>query len=157
MLHRLLTVTLDGLKHATAHPLAREIRFQMVLFGLKVLRYSAAMGYRAQWRLKDQILTAALTWFFFAPRWTFGGNKLQLKAEMRLLSDVLIALQNVKSIGQRAVNMLTSLQPKEELLIILLENEQTRLTVWLDPLGNGSSNVLKEPSEVSRRYVISSK
>jgi phosphatidylinositol 4-kinase A len=129
----------------------------MILFGLKVLRYSTAMSYRAQWRLKDQILTAALSWFFFAPRWTFGGNRLQLKAEMRLLSDVLIALQNVKSIGQRAVNVLTSLQPKEELLIVLLETEQTRLTVWLDPLGYGSSNVLKEPSEVSLLHVISIK
>ena len=107
------------------------------------------MGFRAQWRLKDQILDAALSWFTFAPRWTFGGNRLQLKAEMRLLSDVLVALQNVRGIGQKAVNTLTSLQPKGDLLTVLIENEQTRLSVWLDPLGNGSSSVPKEPSEVS--------
>src|SRR5438552_4074944 len=58
MFHRMLGATLDGLKHSTGHPLARELRCQLILFGLKVLRYSTAMGYRAQWRLKDNILNA---------------------------------------------------------------------------------------------------
>lgn len=150
--HRLLHITLNGLKHATGHPLARELRFQLVLFGLKVLRYSTATSAVAEWRLKDQILSAALSWFSFAPRWSFGGNRLQLKAEMRLLSDVGAALHNVRAIGARSVGPMTSLHMKEELLNVLLENEQARLSVWLNPLGHpnhGAIHVTKEPSEVS--------
>jgi len=99
--------------------------------------------------LKDQILDAALSWFSFAPRWSFGGNRLQLKAEMRLMADVASALLNVRLIGLKSVGPLTSLLPKEELLTVLLENEQTRLTVWLNPLGGGSNTVYKDPSDVS--------
>jgi phosphatidylinositol 4-kinase len=149
MFHRMLGTTLGGLKHSTGHPLARELRCQLLLFALKVLRYSTATGYRAQWRLKDNILDAALTWGAFPPRLSFGGNRLQLKAEMRLLSDVQMALQSIKSIGQKTVGALVSLQPKEDLFLILLENEQTRLTVWLDPLHTTPSTAPKEPAEVS--------
>jgi phosphatidylinositol 4-kinase len=147
--HRLLRITLEGLKHSTGHPLAREIRCQIILFGLKVLRYSTSVSAVVQWRLKDQILDAALSWFSFAPRWSFGGNRLQLKAEMRLMADVASALLNVRPIGLKSVGPLTSLLPKEELLTVLLENEQTRLTVWLNPLGGGSNTVYKDPSDVS--------
>ncbi len=35
---RLLRLTLEALRHSTGHPLAREIRLQMILFGLKVLK-----------------------------------------------------------------------------------------------------------------------
>jgi phosphatidylinositol 4-kinase A len=131
------------------HPLAREIRFQMVLFGLNVLRYSTGVSAVVQWRLKDQILSAALSWFSFAPRWSFGGNRLQLKAEMRLMADVAASLLNVRHIGFKSAGPLTSLLAKEELLTVLLENEQTRLAVWLNPLGGGTNSVHKDPSDVS--------
>jgi phosphatidylinositol 4-kinase A len=150
---RLLNITLEGLKHATGHPLAREIRFQIVLFGLKVLRYSTSITPGAKYVLKDQILSAALSWFSFAPHWSFGGNRLQLKAEMRLLADVSAALQNVAKIGQKPTIMSNPLQAKESLLQTLIESEQSRLNVWLYPLndarnpnrGQGS----RPPSEVS--------
>jgi phosphatidylinositol 4-kinase A len=147
--HRLLQVTLDGLIHSTNHPLAREIRFQIILFGLKVLRYSTRVSAVVQWRLKNHILSAALSWFSFAPRWSFGGNRLQLKAEMRLMADVAAALLNVRPIGLKSVGPLTSLLAKEELLTVLLENEQTRLAVWLNPLGGGTNSIHKDPSDVS--------
>jgi phosphatidylinositol 4-kinase A len=69
--HRLVRITLEGLKHTTGHPLAREVRFQVVLFCLKVLTYSTGLDAAASWRLKDQILTGALTWFSFPPRYVF--------------------------------------------------------------------------------------
>jgi hypothetical protein len=102
----------------------------------------------AQWRLKDRILSAALSWVSFAPRWSFGGNRLQLKAEMGVLADVLAALRDVKDIGARTVRAMHSFQPKEDLLNVLLENEQARLKVWLFPLGDGSGYTPKEPHEV---------
>jgi len=66
--HRLIIVTLDGLKHSAGHPLAREFHFQVVLFGLNVLRYCTGLNQEARWRLKDAILSAALSWFAHPPR-----------------------------------------------------------------------------------------
>jgi phosphatidylinositol 4-kinase len=151
---RLLRATLNGLEHSTGHPLAREIRFQAVLFGLKVLKYSTGLPAAGSWRLKNQILTAALSWFSFAPRWSFGGNRLQIKAEAQLLYDVAGALHSVSSIGAHAKGAMGSLQAKEELLIQLLENEHARLTVWLFPLNaysdrSSKAGGAKDPAEVS--------
>ncbi len=151
---RLLYVTLSGLKkHATNHPLAREVRFQIVLFSCSVLRYGTALTAVGQWRLKTQILDAALSWFAFAPQFSFGGNRLQLKAETRLLSDVATALKSVDFIGPKEPISLKKLKDKEELLLALMQNEQSRLKVWLHPLQNVSdplvTNVqLNEPTEM---------
>jgi phosphatidylinositol 4-kinase len=98
--------------------------------------------------MKDQILSAALGWFSFPPRWSFGSNRLQIKAETKLLADVAVALHNVRNIGVTSNGPLKSLLPKEELLNILLESEQAKLTVWLTPLGEAKYGP-KEPSEVS--------
>lgn len=151
---RLLNVTLEGLKNSTGHPLAREIRFQVVLFGLKVLRHSTALDVPSRFLLKDRILSAALSWFTFAPRWSFGGNRLQLKAEVRLLTDVSVALRNVAMTEQKPTPLLKSLQAKESLLQTLIESEQWRLTVWLYPLHDpretyGAGHPTKPPTEVS--------
>lgn len=140
---RLLDVTLNGLKHATGHPLAREIRFQIILFGLKVLRHSIALDFSTRCLLKDRILSAALTWFNFAPCWSFGGNRLQLKAETRLLADVSAALKNVQMMGDKPTSLTKSLQAKENLLHLLIDSELVRLTVWLHPL-----NTSREPLPV---------
>jgi len=130
---RLLNITLDGLKHSTGHPLAREIRFQIVLFALTVLGHSVALGFNEKCLLKERILSAALSWFKFPPQWSFGGNRLQLKAEMRLLADVSDALRSTQMSGQKLSPLLKSIQAKESLLHILIESEQTRLIVWLYP------------------------
>ena len=70
--HRLIQKTLQGLKEASAHPLAREFHFQIVLFAIKILRYSDDLGELAKWRLKDNILSAALAWFTHSPRYVSG-------------------------------------------------------------------------------------
>jgi phosphatidylinositol 4-kinase A len=137
---RLLDVTLDAVKTAAPHPMAREIRFQIVLFGLKVLRASTTIGAIAQWRLKEKILLAGLGWFKYSPRWSFGSNTLQLKTEIRLLSDVVAALKHVEFIGAHSVGNIKSLKAKEQLLELLLENEQARLSVWVYPLGGSQRN-----------------
>lgn len=131
---RLLNVTLEGLKRATGHPLTRELRFQIILFSLQVLKHSIALTNGERSVLKDRILTAALTWFSFAPHWTFGGNRLQLKAESRLLADVSAALRSTQIQSQMPVSLLKTIQDKEDLLQALIESEQTRLTTWLYPL-----------------------
>jgi hypothetical protein len=67
-------------------------------------------------------------------RWSFGGNRLQLKAEDKIISDVLTALTKVSDVGCNTRWPYTSLQAKQDLLQVLLENERTRLRVWLYPL-----------------------
>ncbi|KAH7626399.1 putative STT4 protein [Sordaria sp. MPI-SDFR-AT-0083] len=131
---RLLEVTLTAMKLSHPHPMAREIRFQTVLFGLRVLATSTTMATTAQWRLKDLVLSAGLSWFCAAPCWSFGSNVLQLKTEITLISDVLMALKMTTTVGAQTVGK-KSLASKERLLQLLLENEQSRLIVWVQPLG----------------------
>jgi phosphatidylinositol 4-kinase len=139
---RLLNVTLDALKRSTSHPLAREIRFQIILFGLKVLRHSVGLDFGARCLLKDQILSSALSWFSFPPRWSFGGNRLQLKAETQLLVDVSTALRNVQMVTDKPAALIKSMQAKEGLLQALIESELSRLAVWLYPLSEPQETYL---------------
>lgn len=67
-------------------------------------------------------------------RWSFGGNRLQIKAEDKVLNDVILALRSVAPIGASGSGPYKSLQAKQDLLQILLENERSRLRVWLFPL-----------------------
>ncbi|KAL2137056.1 hypothetical protein VTI74DRAFT_9662 [Chaetomium olivicolor] len=133
---RLLDVTLEAVKESTPHPIAREIRFQLVLFGLNVLRTSTTMGAIAQYRLKDQILSAGLGWFDSPPSWSFGSNILQLKTEIRLMEDVMAGLEETSSVGGQTVGSLKSLALKEKLLSVLLESEWSRLHVWVRPIDS---------------------
>ncbi|CEI64923.1 Phosphatidylinositol 4-kinase stt4 [Fusarium venenatum] len=143
---RMLDLTLEAMKQSATHPMAREIRFQLILFGLRVLKSSTTLKPAAQWRLKERILTAGLSWFRSAPKWSFGGNLLQMKTEIRLISDVLAALQLVSFIGAQTVGNVKSLQSKEQLLDLMLRNEQTRLIVWVNPLNNPSNQALTQPA-----------
>ncbi|KPA44136.1 phosphatidylinositol 4-kinase [Fusarium langsethiae] len=143
---RMLDLTLEAMKQSATHPMAREIRFQLILFGLRVLKSSTTLKPAAQWRLKERILTAGLSWFSSAPKWSFGGNLLQMKTEIRLISDVLAALQLVSFIGAQTVGNVKSLQSKEQLLDLMLRNEQTRLIVWVNPLNNPSNQALTQPA-----------
>lgn len=133
---RLIGSTVLGLLKTQGHPLAREIHFRIVLLGLKVLGHLSPRdsGAAASWKLKDQILSAALSWFRHPPRWSFGGNRLQIKAEDKILSEVTAALRSVSGIAAHAQGSYKSLQSKQDLVQILVENERSRLRVWLFPL-----------------------
>lgn len=144
---RMIDLTLDAIKDCTPHPMARELRFSLVLFGLKVLRSSTAIGATGQWRLKEKILSAGLSWFRFSPRWSYGSNLLQLKTEVRLITDLLAALKLVAFIGAHTVGNVKSLQDKEQLLQLLLENEQARLAVWISPTNQHGAHL---PPHISK-------
>ncbi|KAJ5566247.1 hypothetical protein N7535_007885 [Penicillium sp. DV-2018c] len=131
---RLIGSTATELSKTKGHPLAREIHFRIVLLGVKVLRHLSPRNSSASWKLKDQILSAALSWFKHPPRWSFGGNRLQIKAEDRVLNEVTAALRTVAGIAAHVNGPYKSLQAKQELLQILVDNERSRLRVWLFPL-----------------------
>lgn len=131
---RLMHITLDSMGTCAGHPLAREAYFHIILLGLRILCHFTSLRNAVKWRLKDRILSAGLAWFATAPKWSFGGNRLQIKAETHVLSDVQAYLQTVTNIGSRAEGALKSLQGKQELFSLFLASEQTRLMVWLFPL-----------------------
>jgi phosphatidylinositol 4-kinase len=66
---RLINVTLDALAKTRAHPLARECHFYVILLGLRILRASTDLDRTNLWRFKDRLLSAALAWFAFPPRY----------------------------------------------------------------------------------------
>ena len=92
--------------------------------------------------MKDAILSAGLAWFAHQPRWSFGGNRLQLKAEVRLMGDVDAALRVIAPFFKKAGGTLQSLASKQDLLTLLLEDEQMRLVVWLYPLDHSRRHFL---------------
>ncbi|KAF2764800.1 phosphatidylinositol-4-kinase [Teratosphaeria nubilosa] len=139
---RLMRITMLAMKHMVTQPLAREVHFHIVLLSTRVLRYATRPTIFAQWRLKDAILSAGLSWFARSPRWSFGSNRLQLKAEIKLLNDVISSLQAVTGICARPTKSLASLQSKQELLVLLLQHEIGRLNVWITPLGSDSKGGL---------------
>lgn len=131
---RLVSSTVVALANTQSHPLAREIHFRIIVFGLKILQNLRPRNGPATWKLKDQILSAALSWFKHTPRWSFGGNRLQIKAEDKVFADTLSMLRSVTDIGSQSQGSYKSLQAKEDLLQILIEHERSRLRVWLFPL-----------------------
>lgn len=158
---RLLNLTLDGVKHATGHPSTRELRLHIVFFALGVLRHSISLTHAERTILRDRILSAGLTWFSFSPRWSFGANKLQVKAERRLLTDIASSLHNIKAQNHRFSTLTKAITAKETLLLTLLESEQARLTTWLNPLGEagamyGGINGSKAQAEVCNQISNSS-
>lgn len=59
---------------------------------------------------------------------------MQIKAEDKILGDVLSALRSVADIATHVQGSYKSLQSKQELTQLLIENERSRLRVWLFPL-----------------------
>ncbi|EFR01804.1 phosphatidylinositol 4-kinase STT4 [Nannizzia gypsea CBS 118893] len=151
---RLVSETLTALRDSTGHPLAREIHFHTILFSLKVLHSFSGQSNVGSWKLKDQILSAALSWFGHPPSWSFGGNRLQLKAEDQILHDIESMLETVSWKEVVDSKSRKSLQAKHDLLLILIGNERSRLKIWLSPLdlekksyffyGTGSKTVTEE-------------
>ncbi|KAM5451275.1 Phosphatidylinositol 4-kinase stt4 [Microsporum audouinii] len=133
---RLVSETLIAMRDSTAHPLAREIHFHVILFSLKVLHSCSGQSNVGSWKLKDQILSAGLSWFSHSPRWSFGGNRLQLKAEDQVLHDIESMLETVSWKEVVDSKSRKSLQMKHDLLLILIGNERSRLKVWLSPLDH---------------------
>lgn len=138
---RLMRVTMTTMKDTVSHPLAREVHFHIVLLALDFLKLNTQLDPAAQWRLKDAILSAGLAWFATPPLWSYGSNKLQLKAEVKLLSDVAHAVQRIASVGDRHHAAPYSLQSKQELLQHLLAHESQRLGVWINPLAADSRGI----------------
>lgn len=130
---RMLEKTLHGFIQLNGHPLLREIQFSVVDFALRVLKFSTCINKLYTWKLKDLVLSVGLQWFAKPAAWSFGGNRLQMKAEIQIMKEVLIMLQSVRSPVFGASATRKDPQQKLNLLEALLANEINRLNVWLAP------------------------
>ena len=71
---------------------------------------------------------------------------MQIKAEDKVLSDVVSALVNVSNVACHTLGSYRSLQAKQDLLHTLLENERSRLKVWLYPLDQERKHYMPQSS-----------
>ncbi|PNS17735.1 hypothetical protein CAC42_3130 [Sphaceloma murrayae] len=134
--------TMLALKRPMTQPLARELHFRLFVAGARTLANATILEDEQKWLMKDLILSAGLRWFIPAPRWSFGGNKLQVKAEIKLLADALAAIDSMAGLASGSHGGRKSLRDRHELLVTLLRSEIYRLGVWLTPLDSGRTNVL---------------
>lgn len=138
---RLMHITLDAMSMGCEQPLARESYFHIILLGLRIAHHCTTISSKTRWRLTDRVLTAALAWFAKAPQWSFGGNRLQIKAETHVLADVQAQIDAIGKVTT-AVDIGAKLKAKQDLLSLLVSNELSRLTVWLFPLDGKKNHLI---------------
>src|SRR5690606_7295368 len=128
-------ISMPALKGATGHPLAREPRFQLILLCLQILGYTGTRNLDLQWHMRSIILSGALHWFENNPQWSYGGNRIQIKAEISIMSAIVTILQRTTPQNASPIRK-AELISKQSLLVMLLESEISRLTTWLYPLDS---------------------
>jgi phosphatidylinositol 4-kinase len=164
-LARLMIRSLAAYKKMSTHPLAREVRFSLLLFGFQVLA-SSRMEAVLELRFRDALYTAAFAWFAGRPQWSFGSDRIQVGAEIKLLQDFITAVSDdhirgdhsTTSMHDRAAAWIvpgsTSLQDyisnhrqRVRLLQLLVESEINRLLVWSNP-SNVRDRVFTQPGSL---------
>ncbi|KAG8934422.1 phosphatidylinositol-4- kinase [Tulasnella sp. 417] len=148
LLLRLVLRSCQAFETMSTHPLAREVRFSLLLFGFEALR-SSRMDTFAEHSIREALYKAAFSWFAVRPQWSFGANRVQIDADVKLLNAFLDAVQQD---GVRADHLTTSLTAERHasrasdyiarqkslnnLLRLLVETEIVRLNVWSNPTND---------------------
>lgn len=140
----------------SSHPLAREARFSLIVFGFRLIQGSRLDGL-VEFQLRDALYRMAFAWFAGRPEWSFGSNRLQVRAEMQLFSELLDVLRadqlrasfvitsfppaiaSVRLPGQLSVSeAIRTFSDRRTLLQLLVESELSRFAVWANPLADAS-------------------
>ncbi|KAE8220280.1 hypothetical protein CF319_g6168 [Tilletia indica] len=136
----------------SSHPLAREARFSLIIFGFRLLQGSRLDGL-VEYELRAALYRMAFAWFAVSPQWSFGSNYLQIRTEMQLMTEFLEVLKldkvrasylitsypssftGVRLPGQMTVQGSAKLfNERRALLQLLLESELNRFSVWANPV-----------------------
>ncbi|KIP08776.1 hypothetical protein PHLGIDRAFT_29437 [Phlebiopsis gigantea 11061_1 CR5-6] len=145
LMQRITLASTRACHHMSTHPLAREARFSLLLFGFEVLRSSHLDTY-CEHELRDCLYKAAFLWFAVRPQWSFGSSRVQIDTDTKILSEFLSYLQQDTVRGFVPISSLSSSQaaPGSQYykgllknhnvpLRLLVENEVFRLSVWTNP------------------------
>lgn len=153
---RLIQYSGAAVDRMSTHALSREARFTLLNFGFRLIQTSQLEGL-VEYHMRESLYKLGYGWFASSPQWSFGGNRLQLSADMQVLQETLELLQrdvvradqhvtsfpptlsSVRMPGGLTLQEATkSFDEKKRLLQLLVENECSRLSVWANPLNTSS-------------------
>lgn len=153
-LARLMLRSLGAFKKMSTHPLSREVRFSLLLFGFQILA-SSKMESLLEMRFRDALFNCAFAWFAVRPQWSFGSDRIQVGAEIKLLQDFIQCVSEDQIRGDHSTSSMHDRQPawlvpgstslqdyigqhrdRVRLLQLLVENEINRLNVWSNPTND---------------------
>ncbi|CAO1625236.1 unnamed protein product [Sympodiomycopsis kandeliae] len=152
---RMLQRSGQAYEHMSTHPLAREARLALVVFGFTVIQSSQLDGL-VEDELRRTLYNMAFQWFSVAPQFSFGGNRLQSSSEMQILQELLAAVKADSVKSQSIVTSCHSISSvrlpghltlqdgnrdaldRKAVLQLLVEDELRRITVWTNPLNDPS-------------------
>ncbi|GAA6057472.1 hypothetical protein JCM3770_000778 [Rhodotorula araucariae] len=133
------------------HPLSRELRLRLLSFGLGLIQASTLES-AAEYQLRTKLYDAALGWFAMRPTWSFGNSRIQLKADLQAIEELVRLVSSDTPYygsvtsnlnGQRSLPGRTPLttanehhRTRQQLVKVLLHDEADRLRLWLNPLGD---------------------
>ncbi|KAI7904652.1 uncharacterized protein BX663DRAFT_431102 [Cokeromyces recurvatus] len=160
MLIRLLQDTFHNSHLMSTHPFARLPRFQLLFLGLKILR-STQMEALAEYRFRSLVYNSAFNWFALPPKWHYGSRKSYALAEQKTLAEFydmvvhdtprltsLVTSSNLRYNNSKNTSGLYMFlsdktnddivhehQLSKKLLLLFLDSEISRLSVWNNPLN----------------------
>ncbi|XP_006457944.1 hypothetical protein AGABI2DRAFT_64231 [Agaricus bisporus var. bisporus H97] len=154
LIRQLVVRSAQSYKRISTHALAREPRFSFLLFGFEALKSSHLDAY-CENLMRESLYKMALSWYGVRPQWTYGADRVQLEADIKVLSEFLSHLQSDAIRGLQPISSLSLLQSASRAahldtrignlnksLRLLTESELFRLHVWNNP-----TNDVKRPAD----------
>jgi len=154
------------------HPLARELRTRLVSFGFCVVQASRLEA-TVEFNMRQSLYAAALAWFALRAGWSYGSNRIQLRADLQAVEELYATVRsdqfpsNAFALspagssllpGRVAVGLAANEHgARQKLVLALLENEADRIKLWLNPLMDPSKGAVpagKSPNEASWRALV---
>ncbi|KAF9446332.1 hypothetical protein P691DRAFT_708828 [Macrolepiota fuliginosa MF-IS2] len=148
LIQQLVLRSARNYKRFSTHALAREPRFSFLLFGFEALKSSHLDAYCENF-LRESLYRLAFSWYGTRPQWTFGADRVQLNADIKVLSEFLAYLQTDVVRGLPSISSLSPLQYVSRTsyyntrlrdlnvpLRLLTESELLRLSVWVNPTND---------------------
>ncbi|KAI8142097.1 hypothetical protein BJV82DRAFT_617170 [Fennellomyces sp. T-0311] len=157
----LLEETFRNSRLISSHSLSRQPRFHLILLGLRILQ-TFRMEAVAEHKFRTLVYESAFCWFSMAPVWHYGSRKSRILQEYKLLSTVYHAVSrdtpqlghiltssplrsSTSEIGAGLYKFVNDKTKddivgqhifKRKLLLLFLESELSRLSVWCNPLND---------------------
>ncbi|KAG1141414.1 hypothetical protein G6F38_008437 [Rhizopus arrhizus] len=155
----LLSETFRNSHLMSTHPSARLPRFQLLFLGLKVLQ-STQMEAFSEYHFRSLVYQSAFSWFALSPKWHYGSRKGYALVEHKALTEFYNLLMNDSPYLMEHMTLATPPQNNQKapgysiflkdkskedaiheqklskrLLLLLMDSELSRLSVWCNPLN----------------------